>query len=761
MYLALTLIPNYLVLESYITHIRIVEDAAFPSSPPPPSSNPEAKKPRLIIVAVRKSGRVRMHKARENLNGTFSIGKTWPLDDLSAVESFSGAVPTNPEEEQRKQWAGVVGFTVTIGKPYYWQANSQKEKQFFIASLVKIYSKYTGGKFPELNGFDDRERGPLLGNAPQSRPGTAKSQQPLQLPASSPTPTTPNQGSARTRRRSPSREPAVLRPPFQESIPPQQQQPSSVSVMNNESRPQSSRTQIASRGEESANRGLESNTLAPLQSQSSLGRGIASNNSQDFESRDDGSNLRPRSKGGPNNVLSTAGRLEERNATPPSLRIRTPDGNNLTGRDAVHNGVSSNPAPLAILPERRKHPVQTPSDLMQSYASEADANLIPAPLASPLIRRDDVKVPVRSSERPLSPNAERPATAHMEFTQTPRSVDALTNPPLSQQTQETPEPLQINKKEQVSETPQAASPVTSPHSPMVDTPVESRAQLPPEPLTDHRPGLGPMIKKKSRADIANTFRKAATAASTFKPRAGGAAERLLQQEEKVPDGPDGITGVVPAPSLVRGISNNSKKGALVQAPLSANDTTSSSSISTDAKPVAISPTKSNSELPEVKITLPHSQLPDQGKMDSNVVSQDVTDPEKTKAREVRRQKPASERTQTEFASLGLDPSILDGKGTEFIALLDEFGWVEEGVYTKNIESMKDEFEREINKAQAGGWLNRLEEEDDRISSIKEGIDKCIAECDEMDGLLTLYGVELGVSVLTIYIRYGLLTLNRR
>jgi len=169
------------VLESYITHIRIVEDAAYPSSPPPPNSNPELKKPRLIIVAVRKSGHVRMHKARENLNGTFSIGKTWPLDDLSAVESFSGAATSSSEDEQRKQWAGSVGFIVTIGKPYYWQANTQKEKQFFIASLVKIYAKYTGGKAPLLIGFEDKERELLLGNSasqnrtqpPSSQPSTS------------------------------------------------------------------------------------------------------------------------------------------------------------------------------------------------------------------------------------------------------------------------------------------------------------------------------------------------------------------------------------------------------------------------------------------------------------------------------------------------------------------------------------------------------------------------------------------------------------
>lgn len=153
------------LLESYITHIRIVEDAAYPSSPPPPTSSQDAKKPRVIIVAVRKSGRVSMHKARENANGSFSIGKTWHLDELSMVQSFNGPGQGTALEQQQKLWAGGSGFVVTMGKPYYWQANSEKEKQFFVASLVKIYTKYTGGKVPDLVGFDDRERGQILGSA--------------------------------------------------------------------------------------------------------------------------------------------------------------------------------------------------------------------------------------------------------------------------------------------------------------------------------------------------------------------------------------------------------------------------------------------------------------------------------------------------------------------------------------------------------------------------------------------------------------------
>ncbi|EMC99941.1 hypothetical protein BAUCODRAFT_356102 [Baudoinia panamericana UAMH 10762] len=161
---------NGQLAESYITHIRIIEDAQYPSAPAPPESAESNKKPRLIIIAVRSTGRVRMHKARENTNGSFSIGKTWNLEELSAIETYSGTYPPQTDREaQYRGWAGSVGFTVTIAKSYYWQAGTSKEKDFFIASAVKIYRKYTKGLVPELKGFDEREKALILGQTPSQQ----------------------------------------------------------------------------------------------------------------------------------------------------------------------------------------------------------------------------------------------------------------------------------------------------------------------------------------------------------------------------------------------------------------------------------------------------------------------------------------------------------------------------------------------------------------------------------------------------------------
>ncbi|KAI5809017.1 exocyst complex component Sec3-domain-containing protein [Peziza echinospora] len=190
------------LLESYITHCRVVEDAAYPSQPPPPDAPLDQKKARVILVAVRKSGRVRVHKARENQNGTYSIGKTWNLDDLKQIENHP------PPHEK--------GFTVTILKAYYWQANSIKEKEFFIQSMLKIFKKYTGGKVPGLIGFEGTEIGQLAEGSGSSIQGGS-----ITGPAS--ISSAPSSARSSTRDGPPPRLPEITQPPNRQTPPPQLQ----------------------------------------------------------------------------------------------------------------------------------------------------------------------------------------------------------------------------------------------------------------------------------------------------------------------------------------------------------------------------------------------------------------------------------------------------------------------------------------------------------------------------------------------------------
>lgn len=120
------------------------------------------KKDRRIIISVGNTARVWLHKARENSNGTFSIEKSWQLDNLSALRNYTNLLPLTPLETKQKEWASDTGFLVTIGKPCYWQARTPKEKEFFLKSLIKIYKKYTKGRIPELSGFTETELAEII-----------------------------------------------------------------------------------------------------------------------------------------------------------------------------------------------------------------------------------------------------------------------------------------------------------------------------------------------------------------------------------------------------------------------------------------------------------------------------------------------------------------------------------------------------------------------------------------------------------------------
>ncbi|KAF4637967.1 hypothetical protein G7Y89_g123 [Cudoniella acicularis] len=660
--------------------------------------------------------------------------KTWMLDDLASVKSFSGGVPASLEEEQHKQWAGGIGFVVNIGKPYYWQANSQKEKQFFIASLVKIYTKYTGGKTPDLLGFEAKETDQLLGvSAAAARP-IPTSLQPAAGSQGRPSygssygqaPNRPRREPSQERplRPQPSRD-AMQRPPGQP--PPGQLPPSGGSSFTS----QTSRPQMRPRRDESPNGSMESGGTGPQQNGPQAGppplRRLANSNpsQESFGRGDDSSSLPPRSRGGPNGAQNAPGRFQDRSMTPNSLRAATPDSSISSMKDAL-NDVPPIPAPLALPPERRRPPMPLVVEPSRQRSQNMNDNVTPAPLASPGMRREDIRPPTRSSER--TQTREREPEAPPIITQSDIDVPAKLNTSRKLSN----DGGRSDSIKSSNSVPTMVSTQSLTASPTAESPEEP--EEPEEPKEETRPGLGPMIKKKSKGDIANTFLKAAKTAKnanafpSFKPRAGGAAERLRELAAKTSEGPDGITGVVPAPSLVRAMSSD-------------NTNVLTPPASSPEKPEKPSPQKPADAIPEVKITVPESRRPNsvEGPLPQ---AQDGNATEKSKGRDVRRPKPVSETMQKELASLGVDPSILAGRGSDLVEAWEQFGWVGEGIRTKNIDQMQEEMERELNKIQAGGWLTRLDEEDERVEAIKQGLDKCIDECDELDGLLTLYSVEL-------------------
>lgn len=161
--------PLGALFELYITHVRVEELLRHPAEPPVVSMDPAHVKLRVLMLGVKRTGRVHIHKGRQNDDGLFQVGRTWDLDELSAV--IKCHTPS--------------GFQMVIGKLYYWETHSPIERRVFCRSIVENYVKYTGGRVPRLENWGDLMQGVL----PQRRPSqgstsTARSGPPAPAPTS-------------------------------------------------------------------------------------------------------------------------------------------------------------------------------------------------------------------------------------------------------------------------------------------------------------------------------------------------------------------------------------------------------------------------------------------------------------------------------------------------------------------------------------------------------------------------------------------------
>ena len=729
--------------ESYITHIQVIEDALHPSLPAPPESGPENKKPRAIIVAVRKSGRVRVHKARENNSGSFSIGKTWNLDDLSSIRSWTGLTPTSSEEESHKTWAADLGVAVTLGKPYYWQAYTPREREFFIGSLIKIYRKYTGGKVPTLTGFTSAEQDQITGAPP-----TQTSPQPPTYPPAPPSgrPNLPSNLSSRApsrdgersrNHRPPNLTPAPYgtrptsrdgsQPGYQSSPKIQNQDPgieSQPSPLRQEfqdlGRPRpAERTHMrrAPSAQEPMANTSSSNALprprpppSSLSAHPSLGPalGLPSNPRSGAAVPSPGhppngdTLQKPPSRPG-DSFLLDRGDDATTNSSRPSTATSIAKSS-----EARADQIPTPDLPPEALPERRRPPWHRPDGSFGATSVQSDASSkFTTPAATPIQPKHDMLSPPNSSNLYQNGTSSEKNNLPGYF---PPNTDTGTDVS-SHSTATSPNALPTVKEHDSLES-ASESPILSPSSQQDE---------------EYRPGLGPMMKKKrSGKEIANQFRKAAFAANAFKPRVGGAAERLMAQKEKSAIEPDGITGVVPAPQM-RGTSNDSRNGTPdVLSP--ASDLLS--------PPVAPLP-------PIIQVQETSSAEPAINKHGGGEAQQSQSSERPRSRSPGRRRRQLQEARISKYCdALGVDSKVLEGREGDFDDLLTEMGWEGKLVEHKKIEDFEADVRREIGRAQASGWLGHIEQQEGKLDQLGKLFTKTIDECDELDGLLTLYSHEL-------------------
>ncbi|KAH7106760.1 exocyst complex component Sec3-domain-containing protein [Auriculariales sp. MPI-PUGE-AT-0066] len=106
--------------ETYVVHLKIWEDTDG-------QAGQTGAKARFIIIASDSRGSALIHKSKENSNGTFSVGKTWKIEEL---RGFEVTAPTM--------------LRASFARTYTWQTPSAQEQNTFIRSAVGVYRQVTG-----------------------------------------------------------------------------------------------------------------------------------------------------------------------------------------------------------------------------------------------------------------------------------------------------------------------------------------------------------------------------------------------------------------------------------------------------------------------------------------------------------------------------------------------------------------------------------------------------------------------------------------
>jgi exocyst complex component 1 len=389
---------------------------------------------------------------------------------------------------------------------------------------------------------------------------------------------------------------------------------------------------------------------------------------------------------------------------------------------AVQNRDLPEPPQSSVLPERKRPPLAAPpSDRFGSLDSSKQKPLPSVRDADrpPAKEPNKINVPLKSPDRyavqssSIMETAEKaapPSSLTVKTTQDPAAKEVVKSP-------EEPGKPDSEQKEEKNGTEEA------------------------------RPGLGRMFggNKKTAKEL---FSKAATAYTAFKPRAGGAAAKLLATEPKSNE-PDGITGVVPAPSLARTKTTDSARSGGSQ----------------DQSSIQATPTSAigKKSIPDFKVTSPQTpndkgptavsstaeMISSQKLLEMQQKAAGLQQQTKAADEEAARRKLRRSPQQIKYLErLGVDPALLEGRGLEYESILDEF-WPQNVWHTKSVDTLQSDIRRDLSRVQTGSWFGHLALHDDERQSAIKLIDHAAEECDALEKLLTIYSVELGVSRLLL------------
>jgi len=400
---------------------------------------------------------------------------------------------------------------------------------------------------------------------------------------------------------------------------------------------------------------------------------------------------------------------------------------------SVGKPASARPAPIdsapPLTPERSKR--RPPSDRSGSVST---VDLRPAPLTQ--ARKLNEEPNDHGSKEPLTPPVARVTSNDATDQGAAASIRPLNVQNKTESPQQAkPETTKPATSTVVTEAPPATKDAGAPVIPTAESPAK------PDYEEQFRPGLGPMIRKQM---VAERFKKAASAANAFKPRAGGAAEKILKQKAERDGEPDGITGVVPRPMP------RQEPKPPVPAPVEpvakevAPEPTPVVDITPVTTPLEI-PTASPARAIEFAEDPQKLQPPTQEHQDA---AESPTGAEEMIEQRHQRQaqlkvKRRSAYQEKNLAALEIDSKLLEGQGIDFEVMLSDFGWTTNILKPQQLIDFERDIRRELGRVEAGSWLSQADSaREERVTHVENLLDKAIEECDELEGLLTLYSVEL-------------------
>jgi hypothetical protein len=102
-----------------------------------------------------------------NSNGTFSVGKSWRLNELRAVEVVNvSSCPLCLPSCLMLMSIKPVAFNITLARTYRWQTENSSEQLAFLHALVDIFRSFSNGPLQVIGLAEAETRSGVNSNSP-------------------------------------------------------------------------------------------------------------------------------------------------------------------------------------------------------------------------------------------------------------------------------------------------------------------------------------------------------------------------------------------------------------------------------------------------------------------------------------------------------------------------------------------------------------------------------------------------------------------